>query len=102
MTAADDKLTTPSVAPSAERVEEVKILAGKLAEKLHELELDDAAREELRAHIDAVELQLTADEPDHSIVDEGLAAMHRVLESSTARRATELLAEVGRFLTGVG
>lgn len=26
----------------------------------------------------------------------------RVLESSTARRATELLAEVGRFLTGVG
>lgn len=102
MTAADDKPTTPSFPPSAERVQEVKTLAEKLAEKLHELELDDAAREELKAHIAAVQVQLTAAEPDHSIVDEALAAMHRLLESSTARKATELLAEVGRFLTGVG
>lgn len=102
MTSLEDKPTTPSVAPSSARVEEVKNLAERLAEKIHELDLDDEAREELKAHIASVQLQLTADEPDHSIVDEALSATHRVLESSTARRATELLAEVGRFLTGVG
>lgn len=102
MTAAEDKPTPPSIPPSQARVEEVKSLAEKLAEKLHELELDDAAREELKTHIAAVQLQLTREEPDHSLVDETLAAMHRVLESSTARKATDLLAEVGRFLTGVG
>lgn len=102
MTIPSDKPKSPSLAPTSERAEEVKSLTGKLAENLHALELDGAASEELKGHIETVQAQLSLEEPDHSSVDDALAAMHRLLESSTAQRAAELLAEVGRFLTGVG
>jgi hypothetical protein len=102
MATSSDQPKTPSIAPTSERAEEVKSLTGKLTENLHELELDEATSEELRGHIETVEAQLSSEEPDHSIVDDALEAMHRLLESSTAQRAGELLAEVGRFLTGVG
>lgn len=102
MTTSSSPPKAPSLAPPSERAEEVKSLTGKLAENIHDLELDEAKSEELRGHIEAVETQLSSDEPDHSTIDDALAAMHRLLESSTARQAAELLAEVGRFLTGVG
>jgi hypothetical protein len=80
----------------------VKDFVGRVSENIHELELDEGSQEQLKLHISKVEAELASTAPKHSMVDEALEAMHRLLGSSTTQKATELLAEAGRFLTGVG
>jgi hypothetical protein len=75
---------------------------GKVADNMHELELDDAESGRLHQHLQVVREQLSSEAPEHSLIDEALEELRSVLSSSTTQRATELLAEAGRFLTGVG
>ncbi len=85
-----------------ERAQEVRAFVDKISQSAHELELDDEAHGELREHISQVENQLGAEDPHHPLVEEALSAMHRLLASSSTQKATELIQEAGRFLTGVG
>lgn len=102
MTSSEDKGSPPSKIDKPEDAEGVRDFLGRVSENLHELELDERSKEELKLHISTLEAQLASTVPKHSLVDEALEAMHRLLSSSTTQRATELLAEAGRFLTGVG
>lgn len=87
---------------SPERAQEVRDFVDKISGSADELELDESSHQELRQHLEKVAEQLGAEEPHHSIVDDAIAAMHRLLASSETQKATELLKEAGRFLTGVG
>lgn len=101
MASSDQDPTVPQ-GMTPERARSVREFVDKLSDNVHELELDDGSHEELRAHISKVAEQLGSEAPLHPIVDDALAAMHRLLASSTTQKATELLREAGRFLTGVG
>jgi cell division septum initiation protein DivIVA len=87
---------------SAERAQEVRDFVDKISSASHELDLDDGSHEALREHITKIEEQLGADAPHHSVVDDAIEAMERLLGSSNTQKAAELLKEAGRFLTGVG
>jgi len=87
---------------SPERAEEVRDFVEKISGSTHELELDDGSHEELRDHLAKVAEQLGAEAPHHTIVDDAIAAIERLLASSQTQKAAELLKEAGRFLTGVG
>lgn len=87
---------------SPERAQEVRDFVDKISGSAHELELDEGSHQELRDHIEKVAQQLGADDPHHTIVDEAMEALHRLLASSQTQKAAELLKEAGRFLTGVG
>ncbi len=87
---------------SPERAQEVRAFVDKISTAAPELELDDGTHEELQGHIEKIQEQLGAGDPHHSIVDEALEAMERLIGASNTQKATELLKEVGRFLTGVG
>jgi hypothetical protein len=94
----------------SERTQSVLDFVDKLSDNIHQLELDEERHGELNNHIHNVRERLSSP-PGHTvfeqsvvddIVDDALVAMHRVLSSSTTQKATELLQEAGRFLTGVG
>lgn len=87
---------------SPERAQEVRDFVDKISGSADELQLDEGSQKELRSHLERVAEQLGADDPHHTIVDEAIEAMHRLLASSETQKATELLKEAGRFLTGVG
>jgi len=91
---------------SSERAQSVLEFVDKLSDNMHDLELDDGQHGELNDHIHQVRQRLRSDESEQSlvddIVDDALVAMHRLLSSSTTQKATELLQEAGRFLTGQG
>ncbi len=84
-----------------ERAKEVRDFVAKLSGSVHELELDEGSHEELRGHIEKVEAQLGGEE-HHTMIDDAILAVQRLLASSETQKATELLKEAGRFLTGVG
>src|SRR5690606_6634422 len=103
MTSPDDELISPiKKKMTSEHPDVLKDFADKVSATLGDLGLNEGTSQELKSHIEVVQTELRSEEPDHSLVEDALAAMHRVLESSTTRKAAELLAEAGRFLTGVG
>src|SRR5688572_25058614 len=103
MSAQDDQDPEPTLgSPSGAPPRDVQEFVGKVSDNIDELELDEAASGELHGHIKTVREQLTSEAPEHTLIDEALDAMRRVLSSSDTQRAAELLAEAGRFLTGVG
>lgn len=103
MASSDEKPASPSERRfTSEPPHVLKEFADKVSATLGDLGLNEGTSQELKSHIEVVHAELDSDEPDHTLIDDALAAMHRVLESSTTRKAAELLAEAGRFLTGVG
>ena len=101
MTSTDQEPIVPA-GMTEERARQVREFVEKISQSVDDLELDDGSHEELRGHISQVEDQLKAEEPHHSMVDEALLAMQRLLASSSTQKAAELIQEAGRFLTGVG
>jgi hypothetical protein len=93
----------PLTPNASARAQEVRDFVEKLTnERLHLSDLDEDTHQALEAHIAAVKGQLESEAPESGLIDEALDAVHRLLGSSTTQKATELLQEAGRFLTGVG